>query len=295
MGTKGRALRLLADPVRTGGIARRKIEVYRLRRRAAREADGILASYLKAGRTWARYALSHYLNAQYGAGLSVDMESTFSLVPNFDGDPVRGLPAFRRLRAAREDLPLLAVTHLGYRKSRFAGVPVVFMVRDPRDMMVSAYFHATRHKHNFDGDIGAFLASEDLGVPRLLRYYRGWGEGLSHSPHLVLRYEDMKADTAGALREVIGFLCWPVDEARIAQAVEASAFDRMREQELRTGLPGHSYDRSEESSLRTRKGRVGGFTSDLSPEQADGILEALRAGLSEAAHRRLRLDSYSSG
>lgn len=288
-------LRLLADPVRTGGIARRKFAVYGLRRRAAREADGILASYLKAGRTWTRYALSHYLNAQYGAGLSVDMQSTFSLVPNFDGDPVRGLPAFRRLREGRKDLPLLAVSHLGYRRGRFGHAPVVFMVRDPRDMMVSAYFHATRHKRNFEGGIDAFLASEDLGIPRLLRYYRGWGEGLSRHAHLVLRYEDMKADTAGALGEVIGFLGWPVDEARIAQAAEASAFDRMREQELRTGLPGHSYDRSEESSLRTRKGQVGGFAGHLSPEQANGILEALKAGLPAEAHRRLRLDSYPSG
>ena len=46
--------------------------------------------------------------------------------------------------------------------------------------------------------------------------------------------------------------------------------------EKKTGIPGHEYDRSDEDSLRVRKGKVGGFADTLSEAEAERILQICR-------------------
>src|SRR3546814_696322 len=72
---------------------RQRAEAKHLRAVASR-CDAFLTSYPKCGRTWLRYLLSHYLAETVGLGFQPDLVSTFRILPNFDCDPVRGVPAF---------------------------------------------------------------------------------------------------------------------------------------------------------------------------------------------------------
>lgn len=251
---------------------------------ATARSRAVLASYPKSGRTWFRFVLANYLDDALGLGVGVDLHSMFAVLPNLDRDPMRGLPAFRF--PGRPDVPLVPVSHHPYRRSLFRGrSPVILMVRDPRDVMVSAYFHATRHKHRFAGDIASFLSDPNQGVPGLVRYLNGWAAGLDRHrhPRLVLSYERLTADPEAATTRALAFLGCPADPGAVRRAVAASRFEAMRERELAEGIPAHEYDRGDGESLRMRRGKVAGFADYLGPADVAALEAAIAAGLTPAA------------
>jgi alcohol sulfotransferase len=267
----------------------RKIDGHIKMVRAAATADAFLASYPKSGRTWFRFILSHYfiqMASRYAqqADETVDLFSMFEIVPNFDLDPVRGIPAFR-YQMQRPQLPLIMVTHHSYSRSLFLRRPVIFMVRDPRDVIVSAFFHATRHKHRFSGTVDAFIGDKAQGLPALVSYLNRWAEGLQRHDCAVLSYEELTRDTMGESARIIQFLGYAPVEMPLSMAVAASRFEAMRELEIEGGLPAHDYDRNDAESLRMRRGKVGGFEDYLSAAQQDRIQESCERELVPSAKR----------
>lgn len=230
-------------------------------RNAMTEVDCVLASFPKSGRTWLRFALSCYFDHAARLEVRPDLASTFRILPNLDRDPLRGLPGFAFLDFPK--VPLIAVTHRPFERTLFQDRPIIFLTRDPRDVMVSAYFHATRHKNRFHGTIHDFMLDRYQGMPALLSYLNGWAEGLATNSHYLVSYEALSADLGEALRAIVAFLNLDCDQAAIKHAVERSDFQAMRAIEQRDGIPGHDYDRSDGESLRMRKGKAGGFRDYL--------------------------------
>lgn len=264
----------------------RRQKVRRFLRAAAADCDGFLASFPKCGRTWLRFLLSHYFVEMAGLELRPDLATTFQVLPNFDRDPVRGIPAFR-FAAHRPGIPLLLVSHLPYDEALFQDRPVIFLVRDPRDIIVSAYFHATRHKHRFDGPVGAFFDDDSYGLPALIAYWNGWAKGLAGRGHIVLSYERMLRDTEAVVVDLLRFLDIPVHPQALERAIAAARFDRMQQQEKVQGIPGHDYDRVDNQSLRMRSGKAGGFSECLSEEEAELVIARCRRGLTDEARNML--------
>ncbi|MFD1797572.1 sulfotransferase domain-containing protein [Paracoccus aurantiacus] len=228
--------------------------------------DAILASYPKSGRTWFRYILSSYIARLYKLEPAPDLHTMFRVLPNFDLDPVRGLPAFA-FADHKPKPPLIAVSHLRYARRWFRSYPTVFMVRDPKDVLVSAYFHATRQKHRFSGDIDAFLVDPKQGISSLTEYLNGWAAGLSDRPHIVISYEKLSSDPVTETAKVLAFLGLEENPDMLNAAIETASFKRMLNLELKSGLPGHEYDRSDSENLRMRRGKVGGFGDYLTEAQ----------------------------
>ncbi|MDX0542100.1 sulfotransferase domain-containing protein [Sinorhizobium medicae] len=250
----------------------------------AAKSDCFLISYPKSGRTWFRYVLSHYLGAVSGVPEGIDLHNMFSIVPNFDLDPVRGMPGYR-FRETKKTIPTILVSHLDYRASLFLRRPVIMMVRDPRDVIVSAYFHATRHKHRFAGSITEFIKDQDQGMPAMIDYLNRWAAGLSSRPHFVLSYEDLSADTEARTEAVLGFLGCPIDRTALRSAVAAGRFEAMQDRERVEGIPAHDYDRSDVESLRMRRGKAGGFRDYLDEAQVAEVERLCAVDLTAAAKR----------
>lgn len=251
-------------------------------RMVAASADAFLVSYPKSGRTWLRYLLSCYFAESAALGFEPDLTSTFSVLPNFDRDPVRGVDAFVG-RNAKAELPLILVSHLPYRSQLFLDRPALFLVRDPRDVIVSAYFHATRHKKSFSGDMDAFLSEDRYGLGALIAYLNGWAEGLKSRPHHIISYEAMLADPRQAVMQILAFLHMEPQEAVLDRAIAAAQFDRMRDKERDGGIPGHDYDRNDAQSMRMRSGKAGTFGQWLDDRQASLIVDRCSRELSPAA------------
>jgi Sulfotransferase domain len=253
----------------------RRMRNQMLLERAAPSVDAFLVSYPKSGRTWLRFLLSCYFARVAGLDFEPDLHSTFRVHPNFDRDAERGLPVFVG-RERDVKMPLLAVSHRQYDARFFGGTPTIILVRDPRDVCVSAYFHETKHKHRFAGSVAEFIEDETYGIPAIVRYHNGWAQGLAAAPSLVISYEEMSSNSEATVRRILEFLGQPVDEAALAEAVEKARFSKMQKTEKKTGIPGHDYDRSDEDSLRVRKGKVGGYSDTLSDAEADRIVAICR-------------------
>ena len=252
--------------------------------------DAFLVSYPKSGRTWLRYLLSIYLAQVFELDLDIDLRTTFKVLPNYDLDTERGLPAADRM--AEGQGPLVAASHRDWDPDLFAGTPAVFLVRDPRDVLVSSYFHQTRHKHRFDGDLSDFIDDADYGVGAIGTFHNRWLDGLRGQRHIVISYEQLSDDTHATVRRVLEFLGLPVDEAALDHAIRQAQFDRMRKKEQREGIPGHSYDRSDADASRVRRGKVAGYLDYLGPHELERIDAILDRVLSDPARRAYAASGY---
>lgn len=248
-----------------GGYSRIRLSM------ASSEVDYLLVSYPKSGRTWFRYILSCYFAESLGFSAMPDLPGMFRILPNLDWDPARGLPAYGTGPAAAATFPLIAVTHHAPRTGWLTSMPVIFMLRDPRDVLVSRYYHATRHKHQYSGDIAAFIRDGEQGLPAWVKHTNDWAAALVNRPHAIVSYERLRASPLDETRRVLAFLGEAVDPERLERAVAAAKIDRMRELEVQTGIPGHHYDRSDPQALRVRRGIVGGYREELSQADLDWI------------------------
>jgi hypothetical protein len=267
-------------------LFRKSVAPMRLRRHST-GVDAFLASYPKSGRTWFRFILANYFARVTQLDVTIDLHNMFSVLPNFALDNERGLGSFSRSKQS-SSVPLVCVTHLSYRADYFRGKPVIFLVRDPRDVLVSSYFHATKHKHRFSGTISEFLADPKQGVFDFANYMNAWAVSLNDQPHIIVTYEGLQAGTANETEKVLRFLNLEVDRQALDESVLASRFEAMRDMEKEIGIPEHDYDRGDTEGLRMRRGKVHGFTDYLGSEELKLLSDLLSSQLVPQAKTMLK-------
>lgn len=253
-----------------------------LLRLAFARADGLIASFPKSGRTWLRFILTNYLVRVFDLGVDVDFRTMFRIMPNDRFDRLRGWPA-RALHGPR-GVPLIVLTHAPFEHRPVRERPVLVLCREPKDTLVSYFFHLTRHGGaRGEWTIDAFMRDPRRGAEAFCRYYNGWAAGLAGRRSMVLAYERIKRDPESALRDVITFFGLPSDPHALQQALGASSFEAMRSVERRTSVPGQRYDPADEHGRRVRRGRVGGFAQHLSPEDIAYVEQTCQTMLTDAA------------
>lgn len=240
----------------------------------------LIVSYPKTGRTWVRMLLGKAICARHG------LDEALIFKP-LELSRAAGIPRliFTHDRA-------VPVEETGFEafnpdKSPYRGKRVVFLLRDPRDVAVSLYFHLTKRAPRFHGTLSEFVRDERFGVASSMRFYRAWHESRNiPQTFLPIRYEEMVADSAGALRSILGCVgAEGIDDAIVARVAEACAFENMRSLE-REGKMGHPKllpgDVADEESYKVRRGKIGGYVDYLSPEDiayADGVIAEMASPL----------------
>lgn len=256
-----------------------------------------MVSFPKSGRTW----ISH-LYVYYGVYVLLAGEADGFLDTEFSGKaflskPHRS-PAFTSLLASRDRpkrVPRVDFVHrytaqpywdLRVPVERVEGRSVVFLVRDPRDVVVSYYHHIRgepRERLARDVDLKEFIRSDSMGVRAVLAYMNqvaARAPALSRQPP-VLYYEDVVSDTQSALTALLrSFSAHEVDADAIARAVERASFARLQQRELAGKTP-DDIDR-----LRFRRGRPGSHNDELDPDDIAYLDRVV------AAHIHPTLDRY---
>jgi alcohol sulfotransferase len=98
----------------------------------------------------------------------------------------------------------------------------------------------------------------------------------------VIRYEDMRADPHGALRDVLAFLGTPGTDAQIQDAVAYAAYDNMKQLEQKrvfwlSGFRLRPGDRGNPQSYKVRRAKVGGWRDYFDDQQVAAIDRLLEA------------------
>lgn len=244
---------------------------------------GIIASFIKSGRTWLRFMLAQYLADLHGLG-PVDLHSLFTIVPNNDDDPVRGRAVYAH--AGRPKVPRVLCEHLIWSPFDPAVNPTVVMVRQPVDTMVSAYFMETRQSGRLDVPLAAYLRTKH-GIARWISYHnllmvqRG-GPGVTW-----ISYEQLTLDPEATFARVLDRLGIRRDPAAMARAIAAAQFDRMAALENEQGFPGNSADPADPQGRRMREGRIGASAALLSDDDRQFVARKLDETLHPAARERL--------
>jgi len=249
-----------------------------LRYRMFKLVDAFLISYPKCGRTWLRLLLGKYVIGPAGRGDPLEVRQlTYSN------------PEFSSLEVSHDDYPhWKRADRVVTNKQAYAGKKVIFLVRDPRDTLVSYYFQYTKRGDKnlaedagFNGTLSEFIRHDIGGLRSLVAFYNAWARSRDvPSGFLVVRYEDMIRDARAILQGVVAFLEWPMrDPSFFDEVVAFGTFDNMRMIEETNALNNARLqapkDRDPES-FKVRRGKVGGYIDYLEPEDIryiDGYLK----------------------
>jgi len=248
--------------------------------------DVCVISYGKSGRTWARVMLSRYFQLRYG----VSQRRLLTL------------DNYHRQNAA---IPVVMFTHDNYvrdftgseGKSDFQGKKLVVLVRHPADTAVSQYFQwRYRMKpgkkalndyppHGADITIADFVLRHPAGLERVIAFANQWAKELSGSANILLvRYEDLRSDTAGQLRRILNFMGEQPTDKELEDAVAFASIENMRKLEerstfWRSGSVLKPGERGNVDSYKVRRGKVGGFRDYFSDAEVAEIEDYVRERL----------------
>jgi hypothetical protein len=157
---------------------------------------------------------------------------------------------------------------------RFADRRILFLHRDPRDVLVSWYFHTKNVLRLHDMPLSDFIDHPRYGIGAICAYNRRWLDGAGRfDDFLAITYEEIHASPADTLAKVLHF-CGFKDIApdHLQRAVAESSFAKMKERE-RTGVmaalfPGRFAEKpTDDEAMKVRRGKVKGFVDYLDAPQ----------------------------
>jgi len=250
-----------------------------------------LASYPKSGNTWVRMFLAAY---RYGVGNINQAAELFKGDTNLyayqaaSPKPVQDLTthealalrqaAMMHLVAQHASDPVIVKTHNA--AAILNGVELcwepitagaVYLTRDPRDVVLSYSRHVGK---DVDGTIQ--LMSEDYARTsthgtKVAHFLSSWSQHVmswqERENVTAVRYEDMLADPVKEFSRIVTAVGCTLDEERVAHAVEAVAFDKLKAQEARDGFA----EASNKAGGFFHKGKAGRWRDELTDEQVARI------------------------
>jgi len=266
-----------------------------------------LASYPKSGNTWLRALIEawHFGRVDINAILTSSGDNDPYPYQAVAPLPLSELPVEEKLMLRPAALlhmgkiyhrrPLLLKTH--HANIHTSGVDLVpepvtaravYMVRDPRDLVISMASHM---------GIGIDDAIERMArdnwtigrsdkPPHVLTdwsgHVRSWHEE-AEFPVFTVRYEDLLENPAGTFAQVLEFMGWKTDRERLVAAVQAADFKNLWRQEEEHGFT----EASQKAERFFRHGTAGHWRNVLTSGQAARIEsdhgETMRAMGYEAA------------
>jgi hypothetical protein len=190
--------------------------------------DTFIVSYPRSGNTWTRFLIANLLHPEEPATFA----NIERLVPDAEAQSSRYLRKVARPRVIKSHQ---------YFDPRYPRV--VYIVRDPRDVALSYYDFSRKYRHIEDRYPLASYVSDFVAGRLISKSWGTWGENVGSwlaarggsTSFLILRYEDMIADTHKELVRLASFFGIDAASDRLAKCIDLSSADRMRSLEKTQG------------------------------------------------------------
>lgn len=230
--------------------------------------DLFIVSYPKSGNTWTRFLLGNLIYQDEPITFR-NVESRIPSIYLFSDRQLLRLPRIFKSHDCFDPR---------YKK-------IIYIVRDPRDVTVSAYHYSIKVKLlpdscSMEEFVSLFMSgtfgSGLLADPRWGSWYdnvASWLAMQHNRRFLLLRYEDMLEDAARELRKAADFLGIAANPERIARAVELSSADKMREMEKSQSKDWQLTKETRQDKPFVRKARAGTWHSEMPPAAVTRIEE----------------------
>jgi hypothetical protein len=231
------------------------------------DADAVVVSFPKSGRTFVRAMLARLFEVKFG----IDE---------------RELLDFRNLKRAGREVPRLLFVHAGdamrepgeirVDAADYAHCKVALLARHPADVAVSRYHHLKHRSRDrarrklAELPLEQFVWTPKGGIPAIVEYLNQWAKIAA----TIVRYEDFLIEpekTLGALTAAMGV---EVTREQIADAADFGSFDNLKRLE-RDGYFASSRlkaaRKGDERSQKVREGGSGGYAKRLGEVEAKRI------------------------
>lgn len=245
---------------------------------AKNQAEFLIISYPKCGRTWLRLMLGRVFQNHFGltnANL-LELHALAQLNPNIP-----------KIWVSHDDKPQWKKPdELVTDKAEYQDKKVILLVRDPRDVVVSNYFQKTKRRQVYKGSLSDYLHEQLGSFDTILKFYNIWAENRTvPQKFLLVRYEDIHHNSYQELGIILEFLgLSEVTQQTIIEAIEYTSFENMRKMEIENTFNSprlNPLDPQDPTSYKTRQGKVGGFSDYLSPAEIEYLNHKMNKNLSD--------------
>jgi hypothetical protein len=231
------------------------------------DADAVVISFPKSGRTFVRAMLARLFQLKFG----IDE---------------RTLLDFPSLKRTGRGVPRLLFVHAGdamrepdaihVDAADYAYCKLVLLARHPADVAVSRYHHLKHRSRDrarrrlAEQPLESFVWSEKGGIPSIAKFLNQWAKIAT----TIVRYEDFLIEPEKTLGALTGAMGIAVTPEQIADAADFGSFDKLKQREregyfrssrLRPAKPG------DERSQKVRSGGTGGYRARLGEVEAKRI------------------------
>ena len=210
-----------------------------------------LVSFPNSGRTWLMYMIEKILKEVDRENLHIESTHDCSEIIIEDGtrqNPHKLFDFTERFR---------------YLRSR-----VIFLARDPRDIIASNFHQVTNRANNpfkFNSK-SDFIKNEIYGFKRVIQFFNIWHKNRNMpKDFLLIKYESLLEDTTD-LKKITSFLNINLSEMHIEKIYKESSAQIMRDKERNNQLEGFSDFGKEDNKLKVRKAKKGTYLTELIAE-----------------------------
>jgi len=234
--------------------------------------DYYLVGYPKTGNTWCRYFLAVYFRKIFNVPLELSFDRRITKihkgVPRIYFSHIGTVPGHQAYLITQLDIKkVLEKTFKQLRNKK-----IIFLARDPRDTVVSLYFHIKR-SNNLDITISEFVRDDGMGIERIVYYMNEWYKNRDKFKSFdVFRYEDRLDDPEKESLRMVNILTLPVSQEAIKSSVIESSFDKMQQIEKNRSIDHKTFlsgDANDVETYRVRKGKVGGYLEYLNEDDIE--------------------------
>jgi hypothetical protein len=232
------------------------------------EADSVVVSFPKSGRTFVRAMIARLYQRRFG----------------FDE---RKLLEFAMLRNAPPKAPRVLFTHAGdamrrpdeihFDPAAYAGKRLVLIARHPADIAVSRSHHLKHRSRDkarrrlAEQPLETFVWSEHGGIPSVVAFLNRF---VALPNVTIVRYEDFLTAPTESLRSLAEAIGLEVSDDEIADAVQFGSLENLKQREKEGYFTSARLRRAhptDEQSGKVRSGTSGGYRNQLRPEEAARI------------------------
>ncbi len=229
-------------------------------------------SFPKCGRTWLRFFLAKYIADKYQVPFMLDHSvvmralsfgTGFNFAPHFhfthSGFDVPDKNQFNKIAKA------------------FRGKKIHFLIRDPRDVVISYYWHYQKRQKRLNKDVprdtplSVFLRHPEVGISQIIEFMNRWYDQRGDfSQFSIWCYQDFKKDSGLLFKKLLeGVGEGKIDQEVFENALQYSNFDNMRAMELNQKIKDpmlRTLDTGDPEAFKVRRGVIGGYRDYFSKE-----------------------------
>lgn len=213
--------------------------------------QSFLVSFPKTGRTWLLHMITQIQNR---SNTNIRIQDTHDMSEIIIENGFRQDP----------HILFNFINRFYYRRSK-----VLFLVRDPRDVIVSHFYQVTNRAKNpfIFSSISEFVRNDILGFKRIVHFYNLWfyAKNIPRSFYLI-KYEKLLNNGVEELLSICKFLGIKTNIKIITDIYNESSANKMREKEIKNQIVGFNNFGKSRNQLKVRNAKIGGYLKELSKD-----------------------------